>query len=1491
MYDSIHTDVMDTTFLQPVNRVCASMASILNNDQTRALQTFTLHSCLGLFEGVRVLLSTASTFVSMTIAADCLCNSIHQYDSSVETVMAKCDNVIPRSMRMEYYRKIYDALRLPGFSVSNTCNDILLRLQKQVHDAPGLMFVHNDYALDAVRDIPSEIMNLIIWPPMSLTCSDSDLSNSVVSIIPKPVSSFKRCAYTPTCQGVCGDAIAAFYAEKALVGNPVKPDLKSPIDIPSQSWVSGDIIHPVAVQDYSNAINSKCIRWIVVLGIEEINTEWRLILLCHTAGVGVPVQEAFSGRISEFHTERFRLPYEDEVDDAYRVVNEVWMGPLLGNDGIVGRVIVLAWQGFSNGVYVLDVDSRYTMNGYWLVTSVGATAPGVCLQLAKVVEEDLQLLAPEASYMYVNGDSAFNTHNFIKGVVVPAEEQEGGFAFVGVLRGFVQILNSEVGDNSLTSFKALVRIGRKPGAAQAYCHAYQQSVGKNGMMDFLLSKIDRYNNILVYDQLGHIGIWGKTGTQYDTTEITQVSLAITNNTYFDLVPLPYPKITIVDDESVIQNTGIFARRPHIYTRKSMYSGQAVGALFSVSERAPFTKIYRLLTVRYSSVMLYPDWVTEVELSTSDAQCTCMSVYGTVFGEPCRNANCLRLGIQRNVAPFSVKSTARIKQACDYMACTGCSTMRLQKFCYAAQRCATMRCVGTVINVNSVACVLGSFSRETLEALSSNTYNAWYNAVEIGGTLIRVWKLGENVGTVNLEGLSNMVTTALCQYKDILACASAFVPSTLTVMWVAETAKYYHGVGVDDITRSEIKAAKDLFSPRELIDRTRENIATTQMVYQILLLSVIVFKEAEILLCIVGDIITALSGGVVRVLVHEGSDSICFMSMDDSNNVLDASTDAHNLIMQRIRMMAIGPEPGHVNVDGMSYTDMTGSFADIFTLAITSVANRVPIPRAGFVRAQFVFILHTAITATNWVIGLIHGAASIALVSQDVACEPKLLNVENIPFCVCGDAEYEIPATRSVATGSDGALWCVGLLRLRTQDGDEVFVYNPYTLHDLKRALDDGYMVRYLACLRNPTTQQCFPPIEGEVLTYFNKRRTSAVTVLARCRANYAQRKWDAGVFALFENDVQTLALNTGSTSQLRADISTAVSQFSLFVCGEETCPPENIVRQCIAGGPNLNTIQACTALALKNNVKSDYTIAGYFSYTKAWGTSKSGADACQYMTGTEITKIDSVKRCQETNAYTCGSAHRDATTCEISLSWSDTNVISTQSVDLYEVEVGTQGLSRAQVQDAYASVQACLLDILSSQSISNLIQGRLDKIAFDIFSAEGDILHQYMDCVFLGPTPLQNILPTGVPGLGVEELTYSRYGKSIKDLENECSGSTVTDVYSGNNETIRVNTCGSPARISAITYVLRHVLVASGGSNMIENMIIERLNELRNNVSDISKFACSQSATACCKGTECSYYPEMQTSTLISATDIISQAFDESVRIDNIGLQEHEVSA
>ncbi len=72
----------------------------------------------------------------------------------------------------------------------------------------------------------------------------------------------------------------------------------------------------------------------------------------------------------------------------------------------------------------------------------------------------------------------------------------------------------------------------------------------------------------------------------------------------------------------------------------------------------------------------------------------------------------------------VRTTIVTYHRCDRLSCLGCKSSKLQALCYAAKQCATVKCVGTIVNQNRPLCNIGLVMASYTESSTLLMMGAW-----------------------------------------------------------------------------------------------------------------------------------------------------------------------------------------------------------------------------------------------------------------------------------------------------------------------------------------------------------------------------------------------------------------------------------------------------------------------------------------------------------------------------------------------------------------------------------------------------------------------------------------------------------------------------------------------------------------------------------------------------------------------------------------------
>ena len=111
----------------------------------------------------------------------------------------------------------------------------------------------------------------------------------------------------------------------------------------------------------------------------------------------------------------------------------------------------------------------------------------------------------------------------------------------------------------------------------------------------------------------------------------------------------------------------------------------------------------------------------------------------------------------------------------------------------------------------------------------------------------------------------------------------------------------------------------------------------------------------------------------------------------------------------------------------------------------------------------------------------------------------------------------VPPERQTETYLDGAFWCSTVMTLLDFDGSVKYVWNPFSLAQLKAKLNSPQPFDvYLECVASKNDGTCVAPTDP----IFTKQQISLLSVYQRCLTNYQEQLWDQGTYIIFNSTLQ-----------------------------------------------------------------------------------------------------------------------------------------------------------------------------------------------------------------------------------------------------------------------------------------------------------------------------------------------------------------------------------
>ena len=226
VFDSIATGRMKDTLLAPQYRICQTYSQLTGNTKS-ALATVVFHSCLSIFEVFYAVLQIISSTITLSGVTDCICN-INEYDlEQVGVLERRCRYKLPDTL----YPELAQYIRMKASSTKgqksktdrvSICSTLVNNFRNVLLKIPTKAKIHIDIALKASIDVPIELMNFMqIKGLQADSCTQYQNTLDVITIVPRPLSAFKKCAYVPSCRCVSFVCLLLFSAFCAAVPHPL----------------------------------------------------------------------------------------------------------------------------------------------------------------------------------------------------------------------------------------------------------------------------------------------------------------------------------------------------------------------------------------------------------------------------------------------------------------------------------------------------------------------------------------------------------------------------------------------------------------------------------------------------------------------------------------------------------------------------------------------------------------------------------------------------------------------------------------------------------------------------------------------------------------------------------------------------------------------------------------------------------------------------------------------------------------------------------------------------------------------------------------------------------------------------------------------------------------------------------------------------------------------------------------------------------------------
>ena len=483
------------------------------------------------------------------------------------------------------------------------------------------------------------------------------------------------------------------------------------------------------------------------------------------------------------------------------------------------------------------------------------------------------------------------------------------------------------------------------------------------------------------------------------------------------------------------------------------------------------------------------------------------------------------------------------------------------------------------------------------------------------------------------------------------------------------------------------------------------------------------------------------------------------------------------------------------------------------VAVTSIASNA-VQRLFLMQIEP--FLHVIDGGMAYLIGVVQSLGVLIMAQNAARCNPPDFNLKNVVNCACDDHRLAIPAARSLEGVLESAHWCTGVLGMIDSSNQPYYVYNKFTYAQLQAM--SGGLAEYTQCVgRGVDGYRC--PVPND--PWFEAQGVTTINVLVKCRENFMRKRWDPSAYMLFQPaSWSLLRLRDGEVPVLP---------------GKDPYG----VQQCLREG------DATRGAALVMGCLEEFLLPGrrdlefdeYWMYerTDATRPGPEFTDACLAFSGPgEVRGIAQFAACVDGASSSTGCTHPQ----HLWTPQSDNNIPTAEQHKVASYGMNMDGLVQRMYQSASDLVVRAAEDSLS---VWNDGTGT-DAVDVEFFSVEGDVLHQTMDCIFMGPYSRVDYWPAPVCPPGAGDGQECLRGPFWSRDEGEGQGRGV-DPGTCDAPTSLPYTCGSPARKSLMRYLVKSILgkgVGARNQNVtaVQSILRETLKGIRADWNDTSRFGC-----------------------------------------------------
>jgi hypothetical protein len=789
---------------------------------------------------------------------------------------------------------------------------------------------------------------------------------------------------------------------------------------------------------------------------------------------------------------------------------------------------------------------------------------------------------------------------------------------------------------------------------------------------------------------------------------------------------------------------------------------------------------------------------------------------------------LRAGLQAS-------TVTNVTMGCGIQSCAACTRrgndqidddlFMLQNLCYAAQQCSVERCAGTLVNMRKPLCNLGKVLAGEMHGMRVLLKGVW--TVITDKIIMTVELTYSRRQEFEVKWPDTALRQQTCTAKDNIVSMAATLTSVVGAISHIMRDVSQQGLFGGGLVDARAHA-------RDIMTLT----AVTNLLTSVMLLPVYMTIVAQkVFSCTANDISYSISEFVASAQEQRQPE----LKIDFGGNMQQAAERAEIAVcMSEDVAQALKDTGRHIqDVSTVKGSGVERDVRKVVRLLSDALSSMIDVTLRTTVQFSTAF-LDVSLT---WAAGIIKGMMDVAQTVDWSRCKLPVVDngLESLGQCACGDEPYSIPASQRERDWTTQGFWCSGLLMLNEGDGNDLLVWNPFSLQELlqmkgsreesdtssfwsdvidnlgggrpgmftRRLLQSqGDFDEYVACLQAKWPSECenLKPLDVRI----TQQGVEVLQVVSRCRDNYQQKRWDEAstLYALFTiEEWRSGSLKTSKSMErddpytlLRKKVANLVENDKRFWTSTRRALD-------LSPGAWACLADALAAGILKHNCHSETGTT--FAYVPAANSLASSIDAC---------KVPATIADRPFPRFL----------------WTGSSTNHVPIAKMHDVDVSRAEREKqagAKIANMIATEIKPTFERLTSADFQTSLDENLD---IDAFSVEGDELHQLIDCVVLGPfasasmsseVHLENLPRLPVP-------LYHRGSASSRRF------------------TSWQKTGGSPSRRAFVRAVLEHV--SSKAKSVLQNRVNAHIEQMALLWLDPKNFFCTCSKggpdISCCAG-------------------------------------------